>query len=61
VKKVCVDCQASTKFIAQMVGRVISVSDANQFHNFEDFSLVSLVVYLESYTFVKVLMCYARN
>ncbi len=29
-------CQASTKFIAEMGGRVSSVSDANQFHNFED-------------------------
>jgi len=27
---------ASTKFIAEMVGRVSSVSDANQFLNFED-------------------------
>jgi hypothetical protein len=36
VKKVCVHCQASTKFIAEMGRRVSSVSDANQFHNFED-------------------------
>ncbi len=34
--RVCKDCHTSTKFISKIVGRSITVRDANRFHHFED-------------------------
>eukprot|EP01018_Ginkgo_biloba_P016521 Gb_02086 [translate_table: standard] len=34
--RVCGDCHSATKFISKIVGREISVRDANRFHHFKD-------------------------